>query len=221
MLILASNSPRRNQLLALTELKFTILPAQLDERIIFGEKPVDYVYRLAKEKARATASLLDKPYKQDSLVIAADTAVVDDLDILGKPTNAADAEKMLRRLRGRNHQVYTALAIFRPWNGETLSDICLTDVPMRNYQDEEMMAYIASGDPMDKAGAYAIQHNIFKPVECLKGCFANVMGLPLCHLTRSFARVGIFPETNISVACQAALDYSCGIFQQVLTGMDV
>ena len=220
MLVLASNSPRRKQLLALTRLTFTILPAHVDERIVPGEKPADYVHRVAKEKAQVTAGLLDKPYTQDTYVIAADTAVVDDFDILGKPVDAREAENMLRKLRGHHHQVYTALAIFQPWNGEMLGDICLTDVPMRDYKDEEMRVYIASGDPMDKAGAYAIQHNGFRPVEHLEGCFANVMGLPLCHLTRSLARVGILPATDVPCACQTALEYSCGIFHQVLTGIN-
>jgi predicted house-cleaning NTP pyrophosphatase (Maf/HAM1 superfamily) len=89
---------------------------------------------------------------------------------------------------------------------------------MRNYSDEEMQAYIASGDPMDKAGAYAIQHDGFKPVDNLMGCYANVVGLPLCHLTRSLWRLDVTPVTDISQACQAKLGYRCPIYKQVLDG---
>jgi septum formation protein len=116
--------------------------------------------------------------------------------------------------------VYTALAALRIAGGDLLTDWCRTDVPMRDYSDQEIQAYIATRDPFDKAGAYGIQHNGFKPVERLWGCYANVMGLPLCHLTRTLDKLGIHPETDLPRACQAALDYTCPVYQQVLKGED-
>jgi predicted house-cleaning NTP pyrophosphatase (Maf/HAM1 superfamily) len=89
---------------------------------------------------------------------------------------------------------------------------------MRHYSDEEMQAYIASGDPLDKAGAYGIQHQVFRPAERLSGCYANVMGLPLCHLVRTLEKMGITSETDVPQACQAALQYDCPVYTQVLKG---
>ncbi len=214
MLVLASNSPRRRQLMALGGWTFTLIPAEVDESPIAGEQPKEYVLRLAEDKARAAA----KGAPMDALVIAADTTVVDGSEILGKPADTRQAEAMLRRLRGRSHQVYTALAVLRPTNGVLLTDWCRTEVPMRDYSDEEMIRYIATGDPMDKAGAYAIQHDGFRPVERLWGCYANVMGLPLCHLVRTLEKAGMIPESDVPQACQAALQYDCPVFTQVLRG---
>ena len=213
MLVLASNSPRRKRLLSLTGLAFTIIPAEIDEQQRAGETPGDYVIRLAEMKARAVA--IKAPSK--SLVIAADTTVADADEILGKPRDEAEAERMLRRLRGHEHQVYTALAALRASDGELVCDLCITDVPMRNYSDEEMYAYIATGDPLDKAGAYAIQHAGFRPVKNLQGCYSNVVGLPLCHLHRVLASFGVRPKNDLSVACQQALGYRCPIFEAILT----
>jgi septum formation protein len=214
MLVLASNSPRRKRLLSLTGLAFTVIPAEIDERQLAGEMPDDYVLRLAEKKARAVA--IKAPPR--SLVIAADTTVADAGEILGKPRDEQEAQRMLRRLRGHEHQVYTALAALCPSDGELVCDLCLTDVPMRDYSDEEMYAYIATGDPLDKAGAYAIQHAGFRPVKNLQGCYANVVGLPLCHLERVLASFGVHPKNDLSVACQQALGYRCPIFEQVLSG---
>lgn len=212
MLILGSNSPRRRELLALTGWDFKIYPADVDERQVDGELAQDYVNRLAQVKAQAVvghASIED-------IIIAADTTVVDEEKILGKPADNFEAELMLRGLRARTHQVYTALAMFRVADSRMISDWCITDVPMRDYSDEEMQAYIATGDPLDKAGAYAIQHDGFSPVENLVGCYANVVGLPLCHLTRSLRRFDVTPSVDIPQACQARLGYNCPIHQQVL-----
>jgi predicted house-cleaning NTP pyrophosphatase (Maf/HAM1 superfamily) len=123
---------------------------------------------------------------------------------------------MLRRLRGRTHQVYTAVVALRPEDNALLSEVVVTDVPMRQYSDDEILAYIDSGDPLDKAGAYAIQHAGFKPVEHLEGCYANVMGLPICHLSRMLAAFGVYPETDVPGTCQKMLYYPCPIFRQVL-----
>ncbi|MBN1148778.1 MAG: Maf family protein [Anaerolineales bacterium] len=224
---MASNSPRRKQLLSLGGWEFTILAPLVDESVRPGESPGEYVLRLAESKARAASSALDLPALHEVLIVAADTAVVDaqataarsgdgssqisaaQAEILGKPIDAADAGRMLRRLRGRTHQVYTAVAVLRPWSGAMSSEVVITDVPMRNYSDEEMLAYIESGDPLDKAGAYAIQHAGFRPVKNLTGCYANVMGLPVCRLARLLQEFGAPPPSDISQACQSALGYAC------------
>jgi MAF protein len=213
-LVLASNSPRRRQLLSLGGWMFSVSVADVDESQHPGEAPGDYVLRLAKTKAHKSA----ENAHQDSVVIAADTAVVDGNDILGKPVNEQDAVRMLRRLRGHTHQVYTGLALLRVGDGHTLSDLTVTDVPMRNYGDEEIDAYVRTGDPLDKAGAYAIQHSQFHPVENLHGCFASVMGLPLCRLTRLLEQFDMHPEADVEGRCQIELQYDCPVSNAILRG---
>lgn len=209
-IILASNSPRRRQLLGLTGLDFSVSPADVDETPIAGEPADEYVRRLAANKARKVGAQAGV----DSLVIAADTTVVDGNQILGKPVDNDDAARMLRQLRGRSHQVYTAIAIFQ--NGELSVACCRTDVPMRNYSDAELQAYVQSGDPLDKAGAYAIQHAGFRPVEALQGCYANVVGLPLCHLVRELRKFNIELTADVPAACQSTLGYKCPIYEAIL-----
>jgi septum formation protein len=216
-LYLASNSPRRKELLSLVGWEYTLLPVQVDEASLSDEDEVEYVKRIANSKAFKAAS----QESIDGLIIAADTAVIDrdtngKTEIFGKPGDQNEAVDMLRGLRGHTHQVLTAISILRTQDGKILSDLCSTAVPMRNYSDEEIEVYVSSGDPMDKAGAYAIQHAGFHPVERLQGCFANVMGLPLCHLARSLTHLGITPIVSVPQACQAALDYDCPVFDQVL-----
>lgn len=193
---------------------FTLIPAEVDESPLLGEHPKEYVLRLAEGKARAAASIAPEA----ALVVAADTTVADNGEILGKPADARQAEVMLRRLRGRSHQVFTALAVLNSTDGRLLTDWCRTEVPMRLYSDEELSAYIATGDPFDKAGAYGIQHEVFRPVERLGGCYANVMGLPLCHLVRTLREMGMAHEMDVPQACQAALQYNCPVYTQVLKG---
>jgi septum formation protein len=216
-LILASNSPRRKQLLALGGWRFTVSVADVDENQIPGEAPGKYVLRLAKMKALKSA----ENARDDSVVIAADTAVVDGNDVLGKPVDDEDAVRMLKRLRGHTHQVYTGLALLRVSDGYLLSNLSVTDVPMRTYSDVEIDAYVRTGDPLDKAGAYAIQHADFHPVKNLKGCFASVMGLPLCYLTYLLEQFDIFPDTNVGVRCQIELQYDCPISDAILRGASV
>jgi len=214
ILVLASNSPRRQQLLALGGWSFNVLVADVDESQHLGEAPGEYVLRLAEMKARKSAEKAG----DDKVIIAADTAVVDAGDILGKPVDEQDAVRMLRRLRGHTHQVYTGLALLRVSNGRLLTDLTITDVLMRAYSDEEIGAYVRTGDPLDKAGAYAIQHPRFQPVESLYGCFASVMGLPLCRLTYLLQRFGLSPESSVGIRCQAELQYDCVISGAVLNG---
>ncbi|RMF50362.1 MAG: septum formation protein Maf [Anaerolineae bacterium] len=215
VLVLASNSPRRRQLLTLGGWMFHTTSADLDESRLPGEAPAAYVRRLARTKAQAVASQA----RPESIIIGADTAVVDGEDILGKPSNMAEAEAMLRRLRGRVHQVYTAIAVYRPADGALLDDLCVTDVPMRAYTDDEIRAYVATGDPLDKAGGYAIQHRGFRPVETtLNGCYAGVMGMPMCHLVRTLKRWNILPQADVPRNCQQLLRFQCPVYRPVLRG---
>jgi septum formation protein len=216
-LVLASNSPRRRELLALSGWTFAVLPADVDEDPRLGEDPGTYVLRLAEAKVRACAARSPA----DQVVLAADTTVALDGRLLGKPRDAAEAADMLRQLRGRSHRVYTGLAAMLAPDGNPATDLCVTEVPMRNYAPAEMNAYIASGDPLDKAGAYAIQHPGFHPVEALAGCYASVMGLPLCHLVRTLARLGKRPPADVPAGCQSALNYTCPISAAVLRGESV
>lgn len=211
-LILASNSPRRKQLLALTGWEFDIHPSNVDETLLDEEEPGDYVVRLAVSKAREISEITDA----STIILAADTTVVDKDAILGKPVDNEEATSMLRGLRGHTHQVYTGLAVCHSQSDNMVTDLCITDVPMRNYSNEEIDTYVQSGDPLDKAGAYAIQHPHFQPVDNLRGCFASVMGLPLCHLERSLSKLGIKPGTNIAAECQSALNYDCPIWQAII-----
>jgi MAF protein len=212
--VLASNSPRRRELLALGGWMFHTRPADVDESQRPGEAPGDYVLRLAESKARACAETAHP----DLTILAADTAVVNGKAIMGKPKDMAEAVEMLKNLRGRSHQVYTGIAVLRLSDGRLVTDLCITDVPMRPYSDNEIDAYVATGDPLDKAGAYAIQNAGFHPVELMQGCYASVMGLPLCHLARSLRSLDIAPRGDIAAECQSALGYACPIFSAVLGG---
>jgi MAF protein len=212
ILVLASNSPRRRELLALGGWLFHVRPADVDETPRRGEAPRTYVLRLAKSKVRACAATA----RTGEIVVAADTTVAIDGDLLGKPSDMGEATEMLRRLRGRTHQVYTGIGVIRVADGIFLSDLCSTDVPMRPYSDEEIESYVATGDPLDKAGAYAIQHAGFHPVQALTGCYASVMGLPLCHLTRLLRQLDAPPKTDIAAECQSALQYGCPVYASIL-----
>lgn len=196
---------------------FSVAVSDVDESLREGEAPADYVLRLAEEKARAAMTKA----RPQHIIVAADTAVVDDKTILGKPSDRADAVEMLKGLRGHKHQVYTGLALINMRDGQLLTDLCVTDVPMRNYSDQEIEAYVESGDPLDKAGAYAIQHPRFQPVENMSGCFASVMGLPLCHLVRAMAKMGIMPGGDVPQNCQTHLHYQCPVSSAILRGGQV
>ncbi len=215
-IILASTSPRRSELFQLTGWSFEIKPANIDETPHPGETPGQYVMRLAETKARMAGSQA----VPGQIVLAADTDVADGLVILGKPADEAEAIQMLARLRGKVHQVYTAVAAFDPFHGKILKDLCTSQVPMRRYGENEALDYVATGDPLDKAGAYAIQHPVFHPVEHFGGCFASVMGLPLCHVTRTLRKFGLTPARDVPQACQAHLGYQCPVYQAVLRGED-
>jgi MAF protein len=216
-LVLASNSPRRKELLSWLGLDFTVRPADVDESVQPGEDPQTYVQRLALAKARKMSG--SAGFKE--LVVAADTTVTDGKNILGKPADAAEARMMLKQLRARVHFVHTAVVVLSPAAGRIEQALCSSRVRMRAYSDDEIAAYIKTGDPLDKAGGYAIQNPEFSPVENFKGCYASVMGLPLCHLEHTLRRMGFGERKNVPFVCQKRLSYNCPIYQRVLNGEDV
>lgn len=173
-LILASASPRRRELLATLDLPFRVMPAHVDERHHAAEPPASYVARLAREKAGQLAEQYPSAW-----VLGADTVVVLDPCILGKPADAAEARAMLRRLSGRQHTVMTGVAVVHRGRGMTQCDVVSTRVRFHTLQDADIEAYIATGEPFDKAGAYAVQGIGGQFVAALEGCYNNVVGLPL------------------------------------------
>jgi MAF protein len=196
--------------IVICEFDFTITVADVDESQIENESPADYVLRLAEKKARAIHA------EADAVILASDTTVVDGADILGKPQDNVEAVSMLTQLRGRTHQVYTGVALLRVSDNYLLTELCVTDVPMRSYSDEEIHNYVATGDPLDKAGSYAIQHPEFSPVASMDGCYASVMGLPLCHLTRILRKMDIHLKADVPSNCQNLLEYDCPVFESIL-----
>jgi MAF protein len=209
-LILASGSPRRRQLLSLLGIPFVIKAAGVDERQLDGEPPTELVLRVSQAKALAVRDV-----RPDELVVAADTVVVLDGDVLGKPADPEDANRMLRRLRGRPHAVYSGVSLWHPASKRMVLELGDSLVWMRDYTDPEIAAYVDSGDPLDKAGAYAIQHPEFAPATRVEGCWLSVMGFPLCHLGRALAQFGVVVPSNIPGACQAFNQRNCAVFTQI------
>jgi MAF protein len=215
--ILASASPRRRQLLALTGWTFITAEASLDESPQPDEAPEALAARLAQAKAQAVGRAGSSG---PSWVLAADTVVVDQGRVLGKPNGESEAVSMLSSLRGRRHQVITGIAILNPVKGRQLSETCRSDVPMRSYSLAEAEAYVAGGAALDKAGGYGIQDQSFRPVDMdlMRDCYANVMGLPLCHLVRAMGRLGVEPPSDVPEACQAHTQYRCPVYTEILEG---
>jgi septum formation protein len=178
-LVLASASPRRRELLAALGLPFDVVAADVDESVAPGEDAAAAAVRLARSKAEAVAWR-----EWDALVLGADTVVVLDGRILGKPADGDEAADMLRDLRGREHTVITGVAVIDSHSGDTRTAAPATTVRMRAYADAEVAASIAAGTPFDKAGAYAIQDDVFSPVAGIDGCYCNVVGLPLWTVYR-------------------------------------
>lgn len=180
--VLASQSPRRRQLLTLIGIEHDVRPANIDETYLPGEEPRSHAVRLASGKVEAIAS-------PDQLTIGSDTIVVVDGDVLGKPANDGEAARMLRRLSGRSHVVITGVAL--GWRGRLVSDVEEVSVTFRDLTDDDIRAYIATGEPMDKAGAYGIQGYGATIVERVDGDYFAVMGLPLNRLTRLLESLGL------------------------------
>ena len=178
--MLASQSPRRAEILRQAGIPFTVRAVSVDETPLPQENPEDYVRRLAEEKARAIHA------EPRETVLAADTTVVIDGAMLGKPADAADARRMLRALSGRCHQVLTGICVRR--DTELVLDAASTKVWFTPMTEPEIDAYVASGEPMDKAGAYAIQGLASKFIERIEGCYFNVVGLPVALVYRRLGR---------------------------------
>jgi septum formation protein len=181
-LILASASPRRQELLRQLGIEFEVKPADISEDLRPGEPPIEYALRLAREKASAVAQQFPQ-----AAVLGADTIVVLDGEILGKPADAQDAARMLALLSGRTHQVTTAVTLIVPGRAPDTRSLT-TQVEFRALQPQEIQEYVAGGEPMDKAGAYAIQGGASRWVIRLEGDYANVVGLPLA-LVKEMLRI--------------------------------
>jgi septum formation protein len=175
-LVLASQSPRRAEILRQAGIPFTIRTSPVDETPLPGEQPVDYVLRLAERKALAV------PAEPEEIVLGADTTVVVGGEMLSKPADAADARRMLSALAGRSHEVLTGICLRRA--SEVVRDWASTEVWFAPMTDAEIDAYAASGEPMDKAGGYAIQGLASRHIEKISGCYFNVVGLPVALVYR-------------------------------------
>ncbi len=174
-IILASASPRRRELLAQAGFTFDVVPAHVPEVQKTGEDPIHFVTRLAREKAEAVAAT--HALTPDTLVLGADTIVVVDEEILGKPRDEADAARMLRQLSGKTHQVITGVCLAKGRERQRAAEV--TFVRFNTLSDSEIAAYVATDEPLDKAGAYAIQGRAGRWVPRIHGCYFNVVGLPL------------------------------------------
>ena len=208
-LVLASTSPRRNELLRLLGISFEKRPSNADEIHPDDVDTVEYVRQMARDKGIAVRQA------EDEWILSADTIVVLDGQVVGKPADEAEAYEILRALRARGHKVYTALCLRTKNGGGAMESLCATDVFMRDYSEEELAAYIASEDYRDKAGGYAIQHRQFHPCTSVQGCYANVMGLPLCHLAMLLESAGCKLDADVPQACQRYNEITCDVYLQI------
>jgi MAF protein len=204
IIILASGSPRRRELFALLGLPFQAVDPQVDESPLEGENPKDTALRLASSKAQEAAGS-----HPEAIIVAADTLVVLGEKILGKPKDREEAVAVLEALRGKKHRVTSGVIVLAAATREKSEEVADTQVWMRDYSQEEIARYIGRGEPFDKAGGYAIQDQGFRPVARVKGCYANVMGLPLCHLYRALKWIGVNPPATPLEACMAFTGYDC------------
>lgn len=197
-IILASASPRRSLLLELLGISFQIDASAVDEDLSTFDSPEQRAIDLAIAKARA-----GQARHPGAVILAADTLIAFHGRLLGKPLDAPDAVAMLRTLRGRWHRVITGVAVINGASGQEFSAAQTTRVLMRHYTDDEIDGYVASGDPMDKAAAYAVQNGAFHPVERLDTCYTNVMGLPLCTVSELLGQAGVVtPIEGDSLRCR-------------------
>jgi septum formation protein len=182
--ILASASPRRKELLEQLGLKFCIIPAHIDEDMLENEMPIQHVCRLSQEKAEAIANQFS-----DAIIISSDTIVVFQDKILGKPSDLEDAKCMLKMLSGNSHQVITAFSILSKKLNIHMTEYEITEVHFRELHDQDILDYVATGSPMDKAGAYGIQDINAYLVDSIHGSYQNVMGFPVAHFATSWNKL--------------------------------
>jgi septum formation protein len=211
-LLLASGSPRRRELLQLLGLPFRVALPSGEETTAPSGDARQRASDLACTKALSLAGA-----NAEELIVAADTLVVLEGYVLGKPEDGASARRVLRALCARQHQVITGLAILPPSTDAPAVQVIETQVWMRQYGDDEIVAYIARGEPFDKAGSYAIQDPFFRPVERIQGCYANVMGLPLCHLFCALERAGVNVPAALPQVCQTYTGHRCVVAEAILT----
>lgn len=207
-LVLASSSPRRQAFLRDLGFNFTVAVADVDESPLPGEKPIPLAMRLAEAKAKVVADRHngDGP---PHVIVAADTVVALGDELYGKPVDDADAADMLVRLRNREHDVHSAICVLSIPSDRSSTRVNTTIVRMRDYSDDEIAAYVATGDPMDKAGAYAIQDPGFAPAASIEGCLTGVMGLPLGDLCRLLAEHGVLPSQPVVEVCEDRTHFRC------------
>lgn len=210
-IVLASSSPRRRVLFALLGLPFHAVDPQVDESPLEGENPKRTALRLASAKAQEAALS-----HQLAIIVAADTLVILGERILGKPRDGDEAVAILKALREKKHRVISGVIVLDAATREKTEEVAETQVWMRDYSQEEIARYIGRGEPFDKAGGYAIQDQGFRPVARVKGCYANVMGLPLCHLYRALKRMGIKPPVTPLEACVGFTGHECIVAQGIL-----
>jgi septum formation protein len=184
-IILASASPRRTELMALAGIEFDVVPADIDENVLPGEKPPEHVMRLSREKADAIAGSTNGRF-----FIGADTVVVLDDQIMGKPADDSEAFRMLSALSGRKHEVITGFSVFDKISGIHVSRCVHTEVTFKELSEREIRTYIATGCPMDKAGAYAIQGGAVHFIRSICGSYTNVIGLPMTELYETLDQLG-------------------------------
>lgn len=202
--LLASESPRRREMMTWLDVPLQITRTDVDENPHNNEKPRDLASRLAIAKARAL-----NPGNEAVWVLAADTIVDCENTTLGKPADAVEARAMLQQLREGVHQVHTGITLAHPVTAVLSARYVTTSVWMRPYTDDEIDTYIAGGDTMDKAGAYAVQHEGFHPVQRLDRCFANVVGLPLCAVAHLLKTAGFGMSVDIPNLCLMHFGYHC------------
>ena len=186
--------------------------ADVDERLVTNPRPEENVVATARLKALAVAQRLrahGAGEAEKAVIVAADTTVALDGQMLGKPADAAEATRMLVALRNRTHEVHTGVLLLNMATDQEVEGVNTAVVTMRDYSDEEIAAYVASGDPLDKAGAYAIQHSLFQPVAHLDGCFTGVMGLSLCHLLQLLPRLALPIRADMPAVWRAHRGYPC------------
>lgn len=198
-------------------LPFVFVTANIDEVRLGNEPPLVHVCRLSQEKTIAAQRMV----QHHALIVGLDTIVVDGDRVLGKPASREQAIEYLQTLRGRVHLAITGMTLFNTATGSKVTWYVESPVAMRYYTDTEIRAYVATGDPFDKAGGYALQDPVFSPGSRFEHCFANVMGLPLCHLSLALREFGLSPADDIPQRCQKHIQYQCSVYSHILSGQEI
>jgi MAF protein len=199
--------------MSLLEMPFEVRVPDVDEASQPGEAPAELPQRISRLKAQRVVEEL-----KGGVVVAADTIVVHQGDILGKPRDTKEARDMLCRLRGERHLVLSGVTIMDVATGKQITELCESKVWLRPMSNAEIEDYVASGDPLDKAAAYAIQNSEFAPVARVVGCPANVMGLPMCHVVRNLRRLGTELSPTLPTRCETRYGYRCALTDFAMPG---